>query len=115
MLQSNKATQNTNIPTKLIKDNAYIFAEFIFISLNKWIEQSVFPSKLKLANITPVHKKTQKVQKKITALSILCQIFLKYMRSSCLNKCLNILNLLYRNISVDSGRDIVPNIFYYQC
>ena len=115
MLLSNKATQNTDIPTKLIKDNADIFAEFVFISLNKCIEQSVFPSKLKLANITPVHKKTQKAQKKITDLSVFCQIFLKYMRSSCLNKCLNILNLLYRNISVDSGRDTVPNIFYYQC
>ena len=45
MLQSNKATQNTDIPTKLIKDNADIFAEFVFISLNKCIEQSVLPSK----------------------------------------------------------------------
>ena len=115
MLQSNKATQNTDIPTKLIKDNADIFAEFIFISLNKCIEQSVFPSKLKLANITPVHKKTQKAQKKITDLSVFCQIFLKCMRSSCLNKCLNILNLFYRNASVDLGRDTVPNIVYYQC
>ena len=30
MLQSNKVAQNTDIPTKLIKDNADIFAEFIF-------------------------------------------------------------------------------------
>ena len=37
MLQSNKATQNTNIPTKLPK--------LLFITLNKCIEQSVFPSK----------------------------------------------------------------------
>ena len=62
MSQSNKATPNTDMPTKLIKDNADIFEEFVFISLNKCIEQSVFPSKLKLANITPVHKKTQKAQ-----------------------------------------------------
>ena len=67
MLQSNKATQNTDIPTKLIKNNADIFAEFIFLSLNKCIEQSVFPSKL--ANVTPVHKETQKAQKKITDLN----------------------------------------------
>ena len=45
MLQSNKATQNTDIPTTLIKGNADIFAEFVFISLNKCIEQSVLPSK----------------------------------------------------------------------
>ena len=62
MLQSNKATQNTNIPTKLIKD---VFTEFIFINLNKCIEQSVFQSKLKLANITPVHeKKLKKLKRK---------------------------------------------------
>ena len=41
MLQSNKVTQNTDIPTKLIKDNADIFAEFIFVSFNKCIERSV--------------------------------------------------------------------------
>ena len=115
MLQSNKATQNTGIPTTLIKGNADIFAEFVFISLNKCIEQSVLPLKWKLANITPVHKKTEKAQKKITDLSVFCQIFLKYTRNSFLNKCLNILNLSYRNISVDSGGDSVPNIVYYQC
>ena len=65
MLQSNKATQNTNIPTKLIKDDADVFTEFIFINLNKCIEQSVFQSKLKLANITPVHeKKLKKLKRK---------------------------------------------------
>ena len=42
-------------------------------------------------------------------------MFLKYMRSSCLNKCLNILNNFYRNISVDSGRDSAPNTVFYQC
>ena len=68
MLQSNKATKNTNIPAKLIKDNADIFVEFIFMCT----ELSVFLSKLKLENITPVHKKTQKAQKKITDLSVFC-------------------------------------------
>ena len=54
MLQLNKATQHTDIP-KLIKDNADIFAGFAFISLNKGVKRSVSISKLKLANITPVH------------------------------------------------------------
>ena len=74
MLQSNKARQNADIPTKLIKDNADIFAEYIFISHNKCTEQSVFPSKLKLANITPVHKKLTKLKRKLQT----CQYFDKY-------------------------------------
>ena len=74
MLQSNKSTRNTDIPTKLIKDNGDIFAEFIFISLKKWIEQSVFPSKLKLANITPAHKNLKKLKRKLQTF----QYFVKY-------------------------------------
>ena len=63
MLQSNKATKNTDIPTKLIKSNVDIFSKFVFTNLNKCTEQPVFPQKLKLANIAPVHKKDSKSSK----------------------------------------------------
>ena len=53
-LQSNRATQNLNL-TKSTKADADIFAEFVFTSLNKCIEQFVFQSKVKLVNITPVN------------------------------------------------------------
>ena len=83
MLQLNKATQNADIPTKLIKDNEDIFAEFVFISFNKCIEQSVFPSKLKLVNITPVHKKCSKSSKDnyrpVSILSNISKVYEKFM------------------------------------
>ena len=72
MLQSNKATQNTNIPTTLAENNGDIFAEFVFTSFNKCIEHSVFPLKLKLAK--PVHKKISKSSKLQTY-----QYFIKYL------------------------------------
>ena len=53
--QINKATQDSDIPTKLIKNNLDLFVDFIFTNLNDSIAQSTFPSLLKLANITPVH------------------------------------------------------------
>ena len=59
----NKAIQNTDIPNKLIKENSDIFADCIFENLNNSISQLVFPSALKLANITPVHKKDSKSKK----------------------------------------------------
>ena len=62
-MKVNKATQDTDIPTKLIKENSDIFADFIFENLNDSISHSVFPSALKLANITPVHKKDSKSKK----------------------------------------------------
>ena len=82
-LQSNKATQNTDIPTKLIKGNADIFAEFVFISLHKCIEQSVFPWKLKLANIRPVHKTNSKSSKEnyrpVSILPNISKVYEKFM------------------------------------
>ena len=62
-LKANKATQNTGIPTKSIKENSDIFADFILENLNDSISQSVFSSALKLANIAPVHKKESKIKK----------------------------------------------------
>ena len=62
-LKTNKATQNTDIPTKPIKENSDIFAVFIFENLNDCIAKSLLPSSLKNAFITPVHKKGTKTSK----------------------------------------------------
>ena len=114
-LKVNKPTQNTDIPTKLIKENLDIFAVLIFENLNDIISQSVFPSALNLANITPVHKKIQKVKKIISGPSVSYQIFLKYMKGFSLNKFQNILNNFFPNINVDSEKVSVHNIACCQC
>ena len=62
-LDTNKAIQNTDIPTKLIKENSDIFANFIFENLNNCISHSIFPTSMKNAIITPVHKKGPKTSK----------------------------------------------------
>ena len=62
-LNINKATQNTDIPTKIIKKNSDIFGDFIFSNLNCCINTSSYPSLLKRADIAPVHKKDSKSEK----------------------------------------------------
>ena len=109
-LKVNKPTQNTDIPTKLIKENLDIFAVLIFENLNDIISQSVFPSALNLANITPVHKKIQKVKKIISGPSVSYQIFLKYMKGFSLKKFKNSLTNFFPNINVDSEKVSVHTI-----
>ena len=46
-VQVNKATQNSDIPTKLIKNNSDLFVDFIFNNLNDSIAQSEFPGTFK--------------------------------------------------------------------
>ena len=52
-LNINKATQNTDIPTKIIKENSDIFGDFIFSNLNCCINTSSYLPLLKRADITP--------------------------------------------------------------
>ena len=62
-LNINKATQNTDIPTKIIKENSDILGDFIFSNLNCFFNTSSYLSLLKRADITPVHKKDSKSEK----------------------------------------------------
>ena len=62
-LNINKATQNTDIPTKIIKENSDIFGDFIFSNFNCCINTSLYSSLLKRADITPAHKKDSKSAK----------------------------------------------------
>ena len=57
LLDIKKASQDTDIPTKIIKQNADIVGDFIYQNFNNAIACSVFPVNLKNANVTPVHKK----------------------------------------------------------
>ena len=91
-LNINKATQNTDIPTTIIKENSDIFGGFIFANLNYCINTSSYPSLLKRADITPVHKKDLKSEKnnyRPVKTSPRC------MKGLCLKKCQNSLKVLF--------------------
>ena len=62
-LDSSKACQDSDIPTKVIKSNSDIFADALYYEFNRSLETSVFPLSLKLANVTPVHKKCNRSEK----------------------------------------------------
>ena len=57
------ASQESDIPNKIVKDNHNIFGPFIHKSLNQVIECSKFPKALKMANITAIFKKTERTDK----------------------------------------------------
>ena len=59
-LKTNKATQITDIPTKLIKENSDIFGDFIFENFINSVFYSIFPSPMKNAIIPPVYKQGTK-------------------------------------------------------
>ena len=55
-LNTNKASQSSDIPAKSLEQNVDFFFLFVLDYLNKSINSSTFPSILKLADIIPVYK-----------------------------------------------------------
>ena len=62
-LDTSKATQQGDIPTKIIKDNEDIFSYFISASLNNAVNKGVFPDELKHADVKPIYKKESRNKK----------------------------------------------------
>ena len=52
-LDTSKATQKFDLPTKIIKENSAILVPFLFGSINSYIDLLNFPKNLKLTDITP--------------------------------------------------------------
>ena len=52
-----KASQDTDIPSSIIKENADIFANFLYFSYNKAVSDCEFPTSFKNANVLPIYKK----------------------------------------------------------
>ena len=79
-LKINKASQSSDIPTQIIRENADIFAEFLWKSINSLIKSSIFPSCLKSADMTPLRKKGKKDSyRPVSILPTLSKCFEKYM------------------------------------
>ena len=80
-LSSKKAVQETDIPVKVLKENANFFAEQIFLQFNDGIESSKYAESFKFANITPAFKQGSRNLKDnyrpISILPVVSKIFEK--------------------------------------
>ena len=82
-LDVNKASQSSDIPINVLKENNDIFSNFLCNSFNNSIKLSTFPEILKHADISPLYKKGKKDVKgnyrPVRILPNLSKIFEKFM------------------------------------
>ena len=62
-LDTEKAIEQNDIPTKLLKQNSYFFSNFFHKNVNQCIKNSKFLYDLKLADVTPCYIKKSKSSK----------------------------------------------------
>ena len=73
--------QQNNIPTKILKENSELFARYFLENMNFCIKNSIFPSALKVVDVTRDFKKKSKTSKgNYRPISILPDIFKIYER-----------------------------------
>ena len=62
-LDIKKATQESDISSRIINENSELFGEYLLFSFNDAIDKSYFPTALKQAYITPVFKTGERYSK----------------------------------------------------
>ena len=62
-LKIKKASQKSDIPLKIIKENVDIISYFLYHNFNNSLSCATFPTSMKYADVTPIHKKDDKTDK----------------------------------------------------
>ena len=111
-LDPSKACQDTDVPTKIIKNNADIFTDFGHPPINASVNNGNCPSFLKLASVIPVFKKDSKNSKDnnrpISILKNLTQIIQKNLIQT--NR--NIFGYFFQNFNAVLEKIIVRSSAY---
>ena len=59
-----KASQDTDIPSSIIKENADTLANLLYFSYNKTVSDCEFPTSFRNANVLPIYKKDSRLEEK---------------------------------------------------
>ena len=62
-LKIREVSQKTDIPVTIIKENIDLVSYFLYYNFNNSLPCSTFPTAMKYAEVTPIHKKDDKTDK----------------------------------------------------
>ena len=62
-LKIRKVSHKTDIPIRIIKENIDIVSYFLYHNFNNTLSCSTFPTAIKYAEVTPIHKKADRTDK----------------------------------------------------
>ena len=111
-LNCNKATQQYDIPIKILEENSEIFLHILYHNFNNSLFSKVFPNSLKKADITPVFKKEEKFLKNnYRTVSILPGVSKIY--EGCIyDQISDYFHPFFQDCNVDFEKDLMHNTAY---
>ena len=112
-LYTKKTSPDGDIPVKLIKMNEDIFSRLLFQNFNQYLINGEFPHCLKQAEVIPVFKKEEKLDKSNYRFVSILPVISKIMKGWCMTKCINILIKSSLNFNAVFVKDLAPRTFSY--
>ena len=109
-IDSEKATQQGDIPVRIIKENKFTFSKILSEMFNFYIDNNTFSNGLKKTDIKPVYKKDDPFDKTNLDPLVFYLFYLKLLNAADMIKCMNILILYYQKFNVASEKVSVRNI-----
>lgn len=110
LLSDKKASQFSDVPLKIIKDNRYLIVYFILLIFTNALPGSDNSARLKYVDITQVFKKddiSDKINyRPISIIPNLTKIYQRFMQT----QVYPYLNQLFASVSVNSGKDLKLSI-----
>ena len=106
-LNGKKYVGPDGIPPKIIKDSINAVNPQLTKLFNISVEESLFPSNLKYANVSPQKTITKR---KMIGQSAFYPLFQKYSKGLCSNKLLPLYQISSHHICAAFARDIIPSI-----
>ena len=80
-LKNKNASQKTDIPIKIVKENVDIISHFLYHNFKNLLSYPIFPTGMKYADLAPIHKKDDKTDKtNYRSISILLNLSKVYER-----------------------------------
>ena len=85
-LDSKKASQDADITSNFIKENANIFTNFHYLNRNKAVADCECPVSFKNVNFSPIYNKDSRLEEKTIDQLLFSLIFRKFTREYCIFK-----------------------------
>ena len=108
-LQTATTIQQNDIPTKILKNKSEVFPRYFHENIHFCIENSIFPSDLKVVDVTQLSKSNQRLQKITSDPLAFYLIYLRYMKDAYPTKFRVTSIKSYLNINVDFVKDLMCN------
>ena len=110
-LNLNKAVQDSDIPGKILKENADFFADYIYLQFNEAVDSSKFADFfLSLQTLQQYLSKVHEIKRKTTGQSVFCLSFQKFLKRLFAGNSQITLIIFYQNFNVVLEKAITLNI-----